>query len=147
MSDQEEFSTPSSKASSVVSEDSQPPIEVDYPLNEPVEVPYTEGKVIKTVQVEGSGTRPVKGAQVKVHYTGTLEDGTKFDSSRDRDEMFTFALGKSQVIKGWDKGIATMRVGEKAVLQCAPDYAYGDRGAPPSIPPNAVLSFEVELFE
>lgn len=136
-----------SDASSSVSEDSQPPMEVDYPLNEAVEVPGTDGGLFKTVLVEGTFERPVKGAKVTVHYVGTLEDGTKFDSSRDRGEYFEFTLGKGQVIKGWDKGVATMRTGEKAILKCSPEYGYGASGSPPTIPPNATLLFEVELID
>ena len=131
---------------SSVSDDSQPPMEVDYPLNEEVEVPDTDGGLHKTVLVEGTGARPVKGAKVSVHYVGTLEDGTKFDSSRDRGEYFEFTLGRGQVIKGWDKGVATMRIGEKAILKCSPEYGYGVSGSPPKIPANATLLFEVELF-
>ena len=78
--------------------------------------------------------------------TGTLENGNKFDSSRDRGQHFEFKIGAGQVIKGWDEGVATMKVGEKAMLKCSPDYAYGARGYPPVIPPNATLNFEVELF-
>ncbi|KPA82939.1 putative FK506-binding protein (FKBP)-type peptidyl-prolyl isomerase [Leptomonas pyrrhocoris] len=135
----------SSNASSV-SDDSQPPMEVNYPLNEEVEVPDTNGGLHKTVLVEGTGARPVKGAKVSVHYVGTLEDGTKFDSSRDRGEYFDFTLGRGQVIKGWDKGVATMHIGEKAILKCSPEYGYGASGSPPKIPANATLLFEVELF-
>lgn len=133
--------------SSSVSEDSQPPRDVVYPLNEETEVPDTDGGLSKTVLVEGTGTRPAKGAKVTVHYVGTLEDGTKFDSSRDRDECFEFTIGKGQVIKGWDRGVATMRVGEKAILKCSPEYGYGAAGSPPKIPANATLLFEVELFD
>ncbi|GET88047.1 FK506-binding protein (FKBP)-type peptidyl-prolyl isomerase, putative [Leishmania tarentolae] len=141
MSDQ-----PISSSASTVSDDSQPPMEVGYPLNEEVEVPGTDGGLYKTVLVEGAGSQPVKGAKVAVHYVGTLVDGTKFDSSRDRGEFFEFTLGRGQVIKGWDKGVATMRVGEKALLKCSPEYAYGAAGSPPTIPANATLLFEVELF-
>lgn len=81
-----------------------------------------------------------------VHYVGKLTDGTTFDSSRDRGEEFEFELGKGAVIKGWDQGVATMRKGELAVLTCHPDYAYGENGSPPKIPPNATLQFEVELL-
>ncbi|KAG5481281.1 hypothetical protein CUR178_06515 [Leishmania enriettii] len=129
-----------------VSDDSQPPMEVVYPLNEEVEVPGTDGGLYKTVLVEGAGSKPVKGAKVTVHYVGQLLDGTKFDSSRDRGEYFEFTLDRGQVIKGWDKGVATMRIGEKALLKCSPDYAYGAAGSPPTIPANATLLFEVELF-
>ncbi|KAG5507111.1 hypothetical protein JKF63_05857 [Porcisia hertigi] len=131
---------------SSLSEDSQPPMEVNYPLNEEVEVPGTDGGLYKTVLVEGAGSHPVKGAKVTVHYVGTLLDGTKFDSSRDRGDYFEFDLGRGQVIKGWDKGVATMRIGEKALLKCSPEYAYGAAGSPPTIPANATLLFEVELF-
>ncbi|KAG2483840.1 hypothetical protein HYH03_017296, partial [Edaphochlamys debaryana] len=81
-----------------------------------------------------------------VHYVGTLENGDKFDSSRDRDDPFVFTLGEGRVIKGWDQGVARMKKGEKAVLICKPEYAYGAQGSPPKIPPNATLHFEVELL-
>lgn len=80
------------------------------------------------------------------HYTGTLLDGTKFDSSVDRGEPFEFQLGKGQVIKSWDIGVASMKKGEKCVLTCAPDYAYGKMGSPPNIPPESTLKFELELL-
>ena len=81
-----------------------------------------------------------------MHYVGKLLDGTVFDSSRDRNEAFSFKLGEGMVIKGWDKGVATMKKGEIAILTCAPDYAYGKRGSPPKIPADATLQFEVELL-
>ncbi|CAG5133011.1 unnamed protein product [Candidula unifasciata] len=106
-----------------------------------------DGGVIKEIIREGEGEdRPAKGDKVSVHYVGTLLDGTKFDSSRDRGEQFTFSLGKGQVIKAWDIGVASMRKGEVAKLTCRADYAYGEGGSPPKIPPNATLVFEVELF-
>lgn len=106
-----------------------------------------DGGVKKKILTMGTGwATPETGDVVEVHYVGTLEDGTKFDSSRDRDEPFTFNLGKGSVIKGWDKGVATMKKGEKAVLMCAPDYAYGKAGSPPKIPADATLNFEVELL-
>eukprot|EP01125_Pyxidicula_operculata_P016142 TRINITY_DN5526_c0_g1_i3.p1 TRINITY_DN5526_c0_g1~~TRINITY_DN5526_c0_g1_i3.p1 ORF type:complete len:339 (-),score=79.32 TRINITY_DN5526_c0_g1_i3:83-1099(-) len=90
---------------------------------------------------------PKTGAEVTVHYTGTLIDGTKFDSSRDFDrEPFKFKLGAGQVIKGWDKVVATMMRGEKCRVTLTPDYGYGIRGAPPKIPPNSHLVFEIELL-
>eukprot|EP00754_Rhynchopus_humris_P041712 Rhum_TRINITY_DN25253_c0_g1::Rhum_TRINITY_DN25253_c0_g1_i1::g.181654::m.181654/K09571/FKBP4_5; FK506-binding protein 4/5 len=103
--------------------------------------------LVKECLVEGTGVgRPTAGCKVQVHYVGTLTDGTKFDSSRDRNEPFEFDLGKGSVIKGWDQGVATMRKGEKCNLICGPDYAYGASGSPPTIPPNATLNFEVELL-
>lgn len=95
---------------------------------------------------EGNGDSPNRGDTVSVHYTGWLTDGTKFDSSVDRNEPFAFVLGTGQVIQGWDKGVATMRVGDKARLTIPPDLAYGQQGYPGAIPPNATLIFEVELL-
>ncbi|XP_039988260.1 peptidyl-prolyl cis-trans isomerase FKBP4 [Xiphias gladius] len=110
--------------------------------------PKKDGGVLKLVKREGTGTElPMTGDKVFVHYVGTLLDGTHFDSSRDRGEKFSFELGKGQVIKAWDIGVATMKVGELCQLVCKPEYAYGSAGSPPKIPPNATLVFEVELFE
>ncbi|CAK9062985.1 Peptidyl-prolyl cis-trans isomerase FKBP65 (PPIase FKBP65) (70 kDa peptidyl-prolyl isomerase) (FK506-binding protein 65) (AtFKBP65) (Immunophilin FKBP65) (Peptidyl-prolyl isomerase ROF2) (Protein ROTAMASE FKBP 2) (Rotamase) [Durusdinium trenchii] len=91
--------------------------------------------------------RPKKGDDVKVHYVGTLQtDGSKFDSSRDRGQPFEFNLGSGQVIRGWDLGVKTMKKGEVAKFTLAPDFAYGEEGSPPKIPPKATLVFEVELL-
>ncbi|ETV75657.1 peptidyl-prolyl cis-trans isomerase [Aphanomyces astaci] len=106
----------------------------------------TDGGVTKEILTEGSGDLPPKGYEIRAHYTGTLLDGSKFDSSRDRNQVFTFVLGKGNVIKAWDLGFATMKVGERAILTCAPEYAYGASGSPPKIPANATLKFDVELL-
>ncbi len=94
----------------------------------------------------GSGDEAVAGKTVHVHYTGTLTDGSKFDSSVDRGQPFSFPLGAGRVIQGWEKGIAGMKVGGKRRLEVPPDMGYGDRGFPPVIPPNSTLIFEVELL-
>ncbi len=94
----------------------------------------------------GSGAEAQAGQRVTVHYVGTLTDGSKFDSSRDRGEGFRFTLGKGEVIQGWDRGVAGMRVGELRKLTIPATLGYGARGFPPVIPPNATLVFEVELL-
>jgi FKBP-type peptidyl-prolyl cis-trans isomerase len=94
----------------------------------------------------GSGAEAESGHQVIVHYVGTLTNGKKFDSSRDQDEPFGFRLGAGQVIKGWDQGVAGMKVGGLRKLTVPADMAYGARGFPPVIPPNSTLVFEVELL-
>ena len=112
--------------------------------------PDNDGKVLKEILVAGSDPddKPWKGDRVFVHYVGTLaSDGSKFDSSRDRGDKFSFNLGKMEVIKGWDVGVATMAKGEKAIFTIESDYAYGDVGSPPKIPGGATLIFEVELFD
>jgi peptidylprolyl isomerase len=95
----------------------------------------------------GEGAEATSGKTIAVHYTGTLEDGKKFDSSLDRGQKFVFLLGRGQVIKGWDQGIAGMRVGGNRRLEIEPNLAYGARGYPPVIPPNAMLIFEIELLD
>lgn len=103
--------------------------------------------VKKQILKEGNGSVPANSIVI-VHYTGRLAaNGEKFDSSLDRGEPFKFTLGESQVIKAWELGVASMKVGEKCVLHCEPSYAYGEAGAPPSIPANAILLFEVELLD
>jgi len=89
---------------------------------------------------------PRQGQNVTVHYTGTLVDGTKFESSRDRNQPYTFRIGTGGVIKGWDEGIMTMKVGGKRRLIIPANLAYGPAGQPPKIPPNATLIFEIELM-
>jgi len=103
------------------------------------------GLIIEDLNV-GEGAEAVAGKQVTVHYTGWLTNGTKFDSSLDRGEPFDFSLGRGQVIRGWDEGVAGMKVGGKRKLTIPPEMGYGARGAGGVIPPNATLVFEVELL-
>jgi FKBP-type peptidyl-prolyl cis-trans isomerase FkpA len=103
------------------------------------------GLVIEELIV-GSGEAATAGRRVSVHYTGWLTDGKKFDSSKDRGEAFDFPLGRGQVIRGWDEGVAGMKVGGKRKLTIPSNLAYGTRGAGGVIPPNATLVFEVELL-
>lgn len=104
------------------------------------------GLIIEDLSL-GDGAEAVKGKDITVHYTGWLTDGTKFDSSLDRRQPLTITLGVGQVIKGWDKGFAGMKVGGKRKLTIPPEMGYGARGAGGVIPPNATLVFEVELLK
>ncbi len=97
--------------------------------------------------IEGTGAEAVAGQTVSVHYTGWLENGNKFDSSKDRNDPFRFRLGAGQVIRGWDEGVQGMKVGGTRKLTIPADLGYGARGAGGVIPPNATLIFEVELLD
>jgi FKBP-type peptidyl-prolyl cis-trans isomerase len=116
----------------------------------PVEGPGVSGKEgLKYWDLQvGTGAEAKKGHKVKVHYTGwLLEEGSKFDSSLDRGQPFEFTIGAGQVIKGWDIGVAGMKVGGKRQLRIPPELGYGMRGAGGAIPPNAYLIFDVELLD
>ncbi|KAI9031218.1 hypothetical protein DFJ74DRAFT_654996 [Hyaloraphidium curvatum] len=105
------------------------------------------GVKVTSLQAGDGKSYPKKGDKVTIHYVGTLKDGKKFDSSRDRGQPFQCTIGVGQVIKGWDEGVPQISVGEKAKLEITPDYGYGARGAGGVIPPNADLIFEVELLK
>lgn len=126
-----------SPSSTVLSEKTMNPTQLSTP---------SAGLKIEDEKV-GTGDEAVAGKKVTVNYIGTLTDGKKFDSSYDRNEPFTFNLGGGEVIKGWDEGVAGMKVGGKRKLTISPELGYGEAGAPPVIPSNATLVFEVELLK
>ncbi|KAI8881640.1 peptidyl-prolyl cis-trans isomerase [Backusella circina FSU 941] len=104
------------------------------------------GVTVETISPGDGKNFPKPGDKVTIHYVGTLQNGDKFDSSRDRNDPFQCTIGVGQVIKGWDEGVPQLSLGQKAKLTCSFDYAYGERGYPPIIPPKATLIFEVELL-
>ncbi|KAI0718387.1 hypothetical protein C8T65DRAFT_638880 [Cerioporus squamosus] len=106
-----------------------------------------QGVTVEVISPGDGKNFPRRGDKVTIHYVGTLLDGKKFDSSRDRGQPFETEIGVGKVIKGWDEGVPQLSLGEKAILTATPDYAYGARGFPPVIPPNSTLKFEVELLK
>jgi peptidylprolyl isomerase len=120
----------------------------NYPGWATAKEPEITSTSLKYIDVEvGNGASPQSGQQVIVHYSGYLTNGTKFDSSVDRGEALAFTIGIGQVIKGWDEGVMSMKTGGKRKLIIPPQLGYGANGAPPVIPPNAELIFDVELLE
>ncbi len=117
----------------------------DFLAQNNLEAKVTESGLHYIIEKEGSGSYPKSGDRVAVHYTGTLLDGKKFDSSYDRNEPLEFVIGRGQVIRGWDEGVALVKEGGKAKLIIPSSLAYGERGAGNVIPPNSVLIFDVEL--
>lgn len=118
-------------------------------LNSIIDITQDGGVLKKIVKQapESSAKQPQPGNEVWVHYTGTLLNGTEFDSSRKRNTPFSFTLDEGEVIKGWDIGVASMKVGERAIFTIKPEYAYGECGAGPTIPPNSTLEFDIELLK
>jgi FKBP-type peptidyl-prolyl cis-trans isomerase FkpA len=124
-----------------------PEPQTNYKPSEGAPVPEGPTELQTVDEVVGKGAEAKAGQEVSVHYTGTLMNGTKFDSSRDRNEPFKFKLGAGAVIKGWDQGVAGMKVGGKRKLTIPWKLAYGEAGSPPTIPAKAALKFDVELLD
>jgi len=145
--------TPSDKAGSSEEAEAQEPKTnqaepAESPTETPAESPVGElGGLQINDKTVGTGTEAANGDRVTVHYTGRLSDGTKFDSSLDRDQPFEFVLGEGRVIQGWEKGVLGMKVGGQRELVIPPEMGYGAQGAGDVIPPNAVINFDIELLE
>jgi len=133
----------SPKATKTAPADQAAPTKTEADMSQAVQTPSGLKYVDNVV---GTGAEPKYGQAVTVHYTGRLANGTKFDSSLDRNQPFTFVIGTGQVIKGWDEGVATMKVGGKRLLVIPPQLGYGPRGFSNVIPPNSELHFDVELL-
>ena len=126
---------------------STPTVAASSPVSAASAPDTASAELVKEDLKPGTGPAAKQGDRVKVHYTGTLLDGTKFDSSLDRGEPFEFTLGQGEVIKGWDQGVVGMKKGGKRRLTIPSELGYGKRGSPPKIPPDATLKFEIELRE
>jgi len=133
-------------APAAVGRETDPPLSQPSPLISQPFPPMPQPELQIEVLKAGTGASPKNGDLVTVHYTGRFTDGSKFDSSVDRDEPFQFALGEGMVIAGWDLGVAKMKIGDKVKLTIPPHLGYGAHGYPGAIPPNATLVFEVELL-
>merc|ERR1712146_287182 len=120
--------------------------EIKHEFIDTIKITEDDGIIKKIIQ-EGSGDLPIKGQEITAHYEGTLLDGSVFDSSYSRNSPFNFVLGQGRVIRAWDEAFATMKRGEKALIIAKPEYAYGENGSPPTIPPNSTLQFKVELLD
>lgn len=132
-----------------ITSNNQPSAEIvqENPISETQNQPEPEVKMnVQTIK-EGTGEPSKNNDKLKVHYIGTLENGTKFDSSLDRNQPFEFTLGAGEVIRGWDEGLINMKVGEKRKLTIPPELGYGTAGVPGTIPANSTLIFEVELLK
>ena len=140
-------STPTAEKAAPPSSTKAAPADTSAPSSVAGIEPVTTASGLKYwVLKPGTGATPQTGQRVKVHYTGWLKDGTKFDSSVDKGRPFGFAVGTGGVIQGWDEGVGTMKVGEKRQFEIPPQLGYGERGAGGVIPPNATLIFDVELL-
>ena len=102
-----------------------------------------DGGLVKEILKKGKGKRPVGGSNCTIHYRATWQDGTVFESTIEQREPLTFTLGENLVIKAWEQGVPTMRIGEKCLLHVKPEYGYGEKGMPPKVPPNCPLIYEI----
>jgi FKBP-type peptidyl-prolyl cis-trans isomerase len=141
------LSLPIANAAANISQHQPIPNTIAVAVNKATKTVTTPSGLKYTILKPGTGAKPKPGQTVFVHYTGTLTNGTKFDSSRDRGKPFDFPVGQGQVIPGWDEALSTMKVGERRKLTIPPKLGYGAAGAGKVIPPNATLIFDVELLK